>query len=433
MTVSSDTTNALVGRFPAFESVDYRRLFVSNGFSAASGWMLIFARGWLVFELTGSTTVVGIVTFAGFIPFAIVGPLGGALADRLDRRRLAIASTAATAGVQLVLAALTLSGTVEVWHVVALALIGGAAGSLGSPAYDAILPSLLRSPDHLLNGVALSGIARHGSRLLGPSLGAALLATAGVGYAFLLAAGFLALGAWQLYRIASRPGRAPPAATGDGRPSLWRELLRDLVEGAAYIQRDGRVMLIVALVTLHCALTMAFDSMMPTLATTIGGAGEVYGALIVGLGAGAVVGTIWLSLLGNTPVRGAALAVAGVVSGLAMVVLGVATNPATAITGAVLAGGSQSAFVVLSTTFIQQVTPDQYRGRVLSIYTMLSVGHMAVLNVGFGWAADGAGVRLLLIAPGVLWVALFVAAALLLPELRHVLRRGDFRPRTVAL
>ena len=123
MTVSSDTTNALVGRFPAFESVDYRRLFVSNGFSAASGWMLILARGWLVFELTGSTTVAGIVTFAGFIPFAIVGPLGGALADRLDRRRLAIASTAATAGVQLVLAALTLSGTVEVWHVVALALI----------------------------------------------------------------------------------------------------------------------------------------------------------------------------------------------------------------------------------------------------------------------------------------------------------------------
>lgn len=431
MIASAGTTNALTRRFPAFESVDYRRLWVSNGFSAASSWMLILARGWLVFELSGSTIAVGVVTFAGFIPMAVVGPLGGALADRFDRRRLAIFSTLATTVAQLVLAALALSGTIEVWQVTVIALVGGSAASLGFPAQDAILPSLLRSPEHLLNGVALAGIARHGSRLLGPTLGAALLATAGAGYAFLLAAGFLSLSAWQLYRISSRPSPADPASTGEQRGSFWRGLGRDLVQGVAYIERDPRLMLIVVLVTLHCALTMAFDSMMPTLATMVGGASRVYGATIVGLGVGAVIGTIGLSVLGNTPVKGASLAVAGVVSGVAMVVMGVAPNPTIVIAGAILAGGSQSAFVVLSTTFIQQITADEFRGRVLSIYTMLSVGHMAFLNFGFGWVADGVGVRVLLIVPGLLWVALFGVAVLLLPELRHVLRRGDFRPRPI--
>ena len=432
MSVSTGSTNALARRFPAFESVDFSRLFLSNSFTSAATWMLILARGWLVFELSESTTAVGIVTFAGMIPFAIVGPIGGAIADRFDRRRLAMISTASGIGVQLVLAALTLTGAVEVWHVIALAVIGGAAWSAGTPAQDAILPSLLRSRDHLLNGVALSGIARHGSRLLGPSFGAAMLATSGVGYAFLLAAGFLALSFWQLYRIEFRPSEDAAAPTMVGRPPLWRSLAGDLADGAAYIERDPRVMLIVVLVMLHCRLTMAFDSMMPTLATMVGGAGEVYGAIIVGLGVGAVAGTIWLSVLGNTPVKGGALAVAGVGSGAAMVVLGVATNPATAVAGAVLAGASQSAFVVLLTTFLQQVTPDEYRGRVLSIYSMLAVGHMAFLNFGFGWLADGVGVRLLL-APGVLWVALFVAGVTMVPELWHLLRRGDFRPRAIAL
>ncbi|HJM75162.1 MAG TPA: MFS transporter [Dehalococcoidia bacterium] len=431
MIASGSSTNALTRRFPAFESVDYRRLWMSSGFSAASSWMLILARGWLVFELSDSTTAVGIVTFAGFIPLATVGPLGGALADRFDRRRLAVFSTLGVTVAQLVLAALALSGTIEVWQVTVIALLGGSAGSLGLPAQDAILPSLLRRPDHLLNGVALAGIARHGSRLLGPTFGAALLATAGAGYAFLLAAAFLSLSAWQLYRISFRPNANDPVATSEKRTSFWRGIMQDLAQGVAYIERDPRLVLVVVLVTLHCALTMAFDSMMPTLATIVGGASRVYGATIVGLGVGAVVGTIVLSMLGNTPVKGASLAAAGVVSGVAMVVMGVAPTPAIVIVGAILAGGSQSAFVVLSTTFIQQITADAFRGRVLSIYTMLTVGHMAFLNFGFGWVADGVGVRVLLIVPGLLWVALFGIAVLLLPELRHVLRRGDFRPRSM--
>lgn len=391
--------------------------------------MLILARGWLVFELSGSNTAVGIVTFTAMIPFAIVGPIAGVVADRFDRRRIGMISGAFGIVVQLVLAGLALTGFVEVWHVIALAGIGGAAWSFGTPALDAMLPSLLRSPDHLLNGVALSGIARHGARLLGPSFGAAMLATLGVGYAFVLAAGFLTLSFWQLWRIDFRLVAATSSQDTMLRGPLWRRFVTDFTDGASYIQRDLRLMLIVMLVTLHCGLTMAYDSMMPTLATLVGGAGEVYGVMIVGLGAGAVTGTVWLSVLGNTPVKGRALAISGVVSGIAMVILGVAANPTVAVVGAILCGASQSAFVVLLTTFLQQVTPDEYRGRVLSIYSMLAVGHMAFLNFGFGWLSDGIGVRLLLIVPGVLWSTLFIAGAIVLPELRHLLRRGDFRTR----
>jgi MFS family permease len=126
---------------------------------------------------------------------------------------------------------------------------------------------------------------------------------------------------------------------------------------------------------------------------------------------------------------GRALALAGVGSGVAMLMLGVATFPAAVVAGAVLAGATQATFMALSAVFIQQVVPDELRGRVMSLYIMMATSHMAFLNFGFGWAADGVGVRVLLIVPAVLWSAFFLATALGLNEVRYMLRSGEFRPQ----
>jgi MFS family permease len=111
-----------------------------------------------------------------------------------------------------------------------------------------------------------------------------------------------------------------------------------------------------------------------------------------------------------------------------MIVLGLAQTPVVAVIGAALAGGTQATYMAISATFIQTIVPDHLRGRVMSLYLMLAAGHMAFMNLGFGFFADGVGVRVLLVGPGLVWLGVFLLAALTRTDLRYLLRRGDFVP-----
>ena len=421
------TLAGLLDRHPALRYADFRRVFYNAFFASASFWTMLLARGWLVFELTGQGAWVGAVTFAGMIQMTLAGPIGGAIADRADRRLIAIASDALGVATALALAAITIAGVVEPWHVLVFAVIGGLARAFGTPAEQAIIPNVVPQ-EHLLNAVALSGITRHGSRIAGPLIGGALLATIGAGAVFALSAVFLALALSQLLRLEYRS--EPRAADAEPVFAIG-PVLRDVREGVAYIERDPRVLVVLVLVGFHCGATMAFDSMMPTLATAVGGSSVTYSGIIIGIGAGAIAGTLAVSMLADERAMGRAFFAAGVGSGLAMLLIGFAATPSMAVTGGVLAGATQASYMAMSATFVQRVTPDAYRGRVMSIYIMLAAGHMAFVNFGFGWLSDGIGVRLLLIAPGLVWIAGFLAAAFLLPEVRSIVRSGDFRPRRV--
>ena len=410
----------MLERMPALQSRDYRLLFYETVLGAAARWALLLGRGWLVFELTDSTGAVGIVTFAGMAPFLFLGPIGGGLADRLDRRRMAIGAGAIGVVISLVLGLLVVTDVVETWHVVLLAVLQGTSMAMVAPAQEALMPSLVPRV-HLLNAITLAGLARHGSRVAGPLAGGLVLATLGAGAVFFLSAGLLALSVVQVWRIRWRPA-APRLAAG----SPARSIGRDVAQGMSYAWRDRRVRLILSLVGAHCGLTMAFDSLMPRLATDLGGGSDTFSAIVVGAGVGALAGTLALSQLRQEHLRGPVFATVGVGSGLSMIVLGLAQTPAVAVVGAALAGGTQATYMAMSATFIQSVIPDRLRGRVMSLYLMLAAGHMAFMNLGFGLIADSVGERVLLIWPGVLWVAVFLLAALAMTDLRGLLRRGQF-------
>ena len=410
-------------RLPALQSPDYRRLFVSTFFTAAARFAMMLARGWLVFELTGSSFAVGLVTFAGMAQNLLVGPVAGALADRFDRRRLAIAAGALSMCSSGVLAVIALSGVVEVWHIVALAVVQGMAGAMSQPSQRALLANLVPR-EHLLNAVALGGIAQHGSRFVGPLFGGALLYFLGAGYVFLLSAFVQVFALFLLWRVEYRSPRAEVQA---GEHVGARVIARDVGRGFAYVRRDPRLLLVIGLLGPHCAFTMAFNALMPKLATDLGGAERTFSAIVMGVGVGAIVGTLLLSMVRQRLVQGYTLALTGVGSGIAMVIMGMASTPTVAVLAAILAGGTQATYMAISQTLVQQVVPDELRGRVLSIYVMLAAGHMALVNIGFGWLADSVGVRPLLVVPGLLWLGVFFVAALILSDLRHVLMRGDFR------
>ena len=288
---------------------------------------------------------------------------------------------------------------------------------------QAIVPNVVRE-EHLLNAVALSGITRHGSRIAGPLLGGALLTTLGAGSVFVLSGVFLVLALQQLLRLEYRSAPLPSTV---GRVFAVGPVLRDVREGVQYVMSEPRLLVVLVLVGFHCGATMAFDSMMPTLATAVGGDDVTFSGIIVGIGAGSIVGTLIVSMIRDDASLGRMFFLVGIGSGLAIFVLGLATTPQLAVTGGVLAGATQASFMAVTVVFVQRVTPDALRGRVMSLYIMLAAGQMAFVNYGFGWLSDYTGVRPLLVVAGTLWCAGFAAAAMLLPELRSLVRRGNFR------
>ena len=411
----------ITDRHPALLYPDFRRVFWNAFFASASFWTMLLARGWLVFELTGQGAWVGAVTFAGMVQLALAGPIGGALADRVDRRMIAISADAVGIVAAGLLAVITFAGFIEPWHVLVIASIDGVARAFGTPAEQAIVPNVVRE-EHLLNAVALSGITRHGSRIAGPLLGGALLTTLGAGSVFVLSGAFLVLALQQLVRLEYRSAGLPA-----GRVLAVGPVLRDVREGVQYVVSEPRLLVVLVLVGFHCGATMAFDSMMPTLATDVGGEDVTYSAIIVGIGAGSIVGTLIISMIRNDAALGRTFFLVGIGSGLSLFVIGLATTPQIAVTGGVLAGATQASFMAVTVVFVQRVTPDALRGRVMSLYIMLAAGQMAFVNYGFGWLSDDVGVRPLLLVAGALWTAGFAAAAMLLPEARSLVRSGNFR------
>lgn len=418
-------------RIPALRSWDYRRLFVNGFFTTGSRWAQVLGRGWLVHELSGgSSAAVGWVTFASFLPFIFVGPVAGVLADRIDRRRLLIWSTLFGIAAAVALTVIVVTDVAQVWHVVVLAFLAGAAQAASVPPRQALVANVVPK-EHLTNAVALAGISQHGSRIIGPLFGGALLATLGAGSVFGLSAVLLSIGLIEVMRMRYRmPAEemmvAAEAAPGSAVVTAVRSVWSSLGDAARYVRADRRLLTVIGLVGAHCSFTMAFDSMMPKLATVVGGGEELYSSVLVSLGVGAIVGTLLVSQVRGERSKGFSLAVFGIGSGLAMVVLGTAATRSMVLVGAVLAGFTQASYMTVSATLIQEIVPDVLRGRVMSLYIMIAAGHMAFMNLGYGRAADSINVRYLLVGPGLLWAAIFAVAMVSLVEVRSLVRRGRF-------
>ncbi len=414
--------NVVTRNFPSLAYRDYSMLFIGTMFSAGAHWALLLARAWLVYELTESSAAVGLVTFAGMAPFLFAAPIAGALADRIDRRALSLASGYISLAGTLGLAAVTLLEVVQVWQVVIFALLGGVARAVQMPAAQAMIPNIVPR-EHLLNGIALQSISNHGSRLIGPLVGGVLLATIGAGFVFLLSS---ALFIFSLMTIAMIQYRFVPE--GGAQRTTISGIWQDMADGIEYVARDRRLAMVISLVTLHCALTMAFEALLPQLSTNVAGgpSSNTFTGAMMGVGAGSVVGTILISKLRTDVAQGRALWITGLGSTVGLLVLGFAVSPAMMVAGAVIAGGAQASYMALSSAFAQVVTPDRMRGRVMSIYAMLAAGHMAMLNLGFGASADIFGVRWLFIIPGIAWLVIFIAALIWFSDFRHLVRTGTF-------
>ena len=386
---------------------NYRLFFGGQVVSVTGTWMQNVATAWLVLVLTGSPDAVGVLALFQFLPFTLLSLPAGVLLDRLDARRTVVATQALSLVLAAVLAALTLSGAVEVWHVYAVTALRGAVLVLDNPARQALTFQLV-GRDELPNAVALNSTLFNAARVVGPAVGGVLVATVGVGTAFALnAASFLAVLA-GLLRMRERE-LFPLARDEDDAPGL----VRGTREAYDYVRRTPQVAVILGAVLVVSMLAFNFHVLLPVLAReTLDAGPEAFGILSAWFGAGALVGALATAMRGRASTR---IFLAGTAAfGAAQLVL--APLGSLAATSAVLfvTGLAFTTWISNANASLQLAVPDRLRGRVLGFYFLAFNGSMPFGGLLAGWLAAAGGTRLAFAVAGTgALAATLVAAAVL--------------------
>ena len=385
----------------ALEYKEFRTMWSANAFAQAAAWGLIVARGELVFNETHSSAWVGATTFAAMAPLFVVPPIVGVMADRMDRRTILAASYGLNALQNFALFAGALFGVLEVWMIVALAVVNGVARATQLPTSQALAATLVPR-EKLLNALSLNASTQHGSRLIGPGIVTPLLIVFGSAAAFLLCAGFYVIGLFQIMKLS--PKRPDPNKVPEG-------YFASFAGGVAYVYSMPVIRFMIMLAIFHCGLTMAFESLLPGFAHNSLGLEEGgFGPLLAGVGAGSLIASVFISGIQTSKARGNVLMFTGFVSGLGQTVLALTSVLWLATLAAVVMGGAQAAFMTMTQAVTQATATDEYRGRVASLNTVALGGMMATMNLLNGTLADAFGAAPLLFWEGLIFGAIVLVS-----------------------
>ncbi|HLF76453.1 MAG TPA: MFS transporter [Dehalococcoidia bacterium] len=385
--------------FVALQYQDYRQLWIANAFAQAAAWGLIVTRGWLIYHTTHSSFLVGVTTFAALAPQFIVPPIVGVLADRMDRRTLLSWTYGINTFHNLALLLLASFGVLEVWMLIALSVVNGTARAAQMPTSQALSASLVPR-QHLLNALSLSASTQHGSRLIGPGVITPMLGILGAPAGFAVCTVFYVVGWFNILRIAPRP----PA-----EDAKRESFSRNFVDGLQYVYSRPVMRFMILLVILHCGLTMAFESLLPTFShENLRASDEGFGTLIMGVGAGAFVASLFVSGIQTSKARGNVLVAMGLISGLGQLALSLTTTLWLATISAAFMGGAQAAFMTMGQSVTQSIASEEFRGRVASINAFSLGGIMATMNLLNGSLADEIGAKVLLFGEGLIFASIIM-------------------------
>jgi MFS family permease len=348
----------------ALENPNFRLFWSGNLLSNIGTWMQNVAQGWLVLVLTNSAFWLGVVGFAGSIPFLFVSLFGGVIADRVDKRRLLLVTQTAMMILAFLLAALAWFKVITVWELTLIAFLNGVAMSMNAPSYQAMVPRLVRRED-LTNAIALNSAQFNMSRIVGPSLGGYAMALLGIaGNFFLNGLSFLAV-LWALARI--RYPEEKPAR----RESMWASLRG----GFVYLRGERQMLVLMWMTGVVSFLGIPYLTFMPYFARDQLHAGETgLGLLMACSGLGALLGAILVAARGVIRRRGPVLTACGVLFFLAIIGFSYSHIFALSACLAFCEGASGILMVSCFNVSLQHLSSDEMRGRIMSIYTMSFLG-----------------------------------------------------------
>jgi MFS family permease len=367
----------------ALRSRNYRLFFGVQIVSLAGSWITATATSWLVYRLTGSALLLGVVGFAGQFPSFLLGPFAGIVVDRLDRRRLLVATQAASMAQSFALAALTLGGYITVEWVVALSAVQGVINAFDMPGRQAFVLSLIERKEDLSNAIALNSSMVNAARLIGPLIAAVVIDLTNEGWCFLIDglsyAGVIAA------LLAMRVEASAPA---ERRLSAWQQFN----EGLEYAFGFHPIRSIILLLALASLVGLPYTVLLPVFATGVfHGGPHTLGLLMTSSGCGALTGALWLAARRTVVGLGRIIAISTALFGAGLVGFSFAHVLAVAVGCLFVTGFGFIVLMAASNTIIQTIVDDDKRGRVMSFYMMSFLGTAPFGSLIAGWLSSRIG------------------------------------------
>ena len=375
-----------INYFSSLKYPDFQKIWLAGLFAGSSHWALIVIRGWVVYEISESSMLVGLVTFSAMIPMILVTPIIGYLADKFQRRKIMQSMFLINFIHNLGLGMLYFLDLIEPWHLIVLAFVQGSARAARMPSGQSLVPNIVPKT-HLLNAVALDMSTVHATRLLGPLAVAPLLAfvgrngesITGIDLAFFMCTGFYALSLFFSLMIKN-------TSTGQINSESF---IQGFTEGLKYVHNTKPIFIITGITTLHCMLTMSFESVLPFFSVNkLGSEGLVVSFLMMCVGVGALIASIFLAGTRDEKIKGRIFYIFAIISGIAPIFLGLSSNLIISLIAALFMGLGQAGFMIISHTIIQTLSPNHIRGRIAGVYAMYLGGSMALFNFLNGLYAD---------------------------------------------
>jgi predicted MFS family arabinose efflux permease len=361
--------------FKAFQYHDFRLLWAGACTSSIGTWMQEIAQNWLVLEITNSPFLLGLDAFLGDIPIFLFSLVGGVIADRMDRRKLLMFSQLVQMSSAITLSILIATHKIQIWHILLSSFIVGTGQAFGGPAYSALVPSLVEKED-LPNAIALNSIQFNLARVIGPVLGGLALKYVGAAWCFgLNALSFVAV----MISLMRLHINFNPPRTADS-------ILTGMKQGIGFIRKQGAMETLILIAFCMTALAIPMITFLPVFAKDVFHKNELtYTLFLVTSGLGSITGALTVAALGNIANKGQ-VALAMLIA-LGAGITGFSLSKSVALScvllffsGAVL----MCAFAMIS-SLVQLITPNDLRGRVMSVYNVAFRGGMPFGSVTTGW------------------------------------------------
>ncbi|MGA7237632.1 MAG: MFS transporter [Bryobacteraceae bacterium] len=365
--------------FKAFQYRDFRLMWIGACTSSIGSWMQIMAQAWLVYNISHHDAfLLGLDAFLGNIPVFLFSLLGGAMADRFDRRHVLLGSQYVQMADATLLTVLVFTHTIQVWHVLTLSFISGLAQAFGGPAYQALIPTLVNKED-MPNAIALNSIQFNVARILGPTLGGIAMADFGDAWCFgLNALSFLA----PIISLNMITTRFSPVKTGES-------ILASIKDGIRYVRRQEGMESLMVLAFCMTALGIPMLTFLPVFVRDIfHGSSMVYTFFLVCSGLGSIVGSLSVAAMGNSKRKG--LIALCMLMCLGAGISGFALSTSLAVSGLMLFLSGASLISVFATvsSLVQVIISNEMRGRVMSVYNVAFRGGMPLGNLVIGWVVQ---------------------------------------------
>jgi MFS family permease len=393
---------------------NYRLFFTGQSLSLIGTWITRIATSWLVYRLTGSELLLGVVGFCGQIPTMLLAPFAGVLVDRWDRHRLLVVTQVFSMLQTVALAALTLQHVITVRWLLILQIIQGVINAFDTPARQAFVVEMVEDRADLPNAIALNSAMVNGSRIIGPSIGGALIAAVGEGYCFVADAVsylFVVASLLMMHVAASREER------------VEARVLHELRDGFQYVRGSAPIRTALIVLAIVSTMAMPYTVLMPAFVDNVlHGGPNTLGILMTASGAGALAGGIYLASRRSVVGLGRVVMYATLIFGVGLIGFAFATRLWVAVLMLPIVGAGFMVQMAATNTVLQTLVEDRLRGRVMAFYTMAFFGTAPIGSLLAGVAAHRFGARATIAFGGVSCIAAAIWLASRLPALRAIVR-----------